>query len=264
MTFLMFLGCSLVAFGPALALFIMFISKSSQLIILMIGSSFFWLVSILASSIVWYIFVPLRTYFAFIIPFAVLLQEGMRWLFFKLYAKAEKGFMDNSKTATAATRSLDNFLASLAIGLGFGLTHGVVMYGSVLAGSLGPGSLFTPACPQISLFLLSAVFALAFIAMHVLLSVISFDAFRASSWRPFLLKFSLICGSHLVISLLTLLNEKGGSCLASAGLVYVVLTLIGVAAAKVALSSPSLLLKPDGYRATSVDPNPFRPLSADE
>jgi anterior pharynx defective protein 1 len=241
MTLLMFIGCSLVAFGPALALFIMFISKSGQLVVLMIGSSFFWLVSILVSSIVWYIFVPLRTYFAFIIPFAVLLQEGMRWLFFKLYLKAERGLTMGSKSGVGIPHTLDNFSASLAIGLGFGLTHGVVMYGSVLVAAIGPGSLFVPACPQISLFLLSAMFALAFITMHVLLSVISFDAFRLRDWKPFLLKTSAIGFTHLLIAYLTLLNQKGGSCVAALSTVYVVIALIAVFAAKTSFSSIHLL-----------------------
>jgi hypothetical protein len=51
-----------------------------------VPSSFFWLLSILLTSIVWYVLVPLRTHYWFIVPFAVLLQEAMRWVFFKLYA----------------------------------------------------------------------------------------------------------------------------------------------------------------------------------
>jgi hypothetical protein len=34
----------------------------------------------------WYVLVPLRTHYWFIVPFAVLLQEAMRWAFYKLYA----------------------------------------------------------------------------------------------------------------------------------------------------------------------------------
>jgi hypothetical protein len=109
--------------------------------------------------------------------------------------------------------------------MGFGLTHGTVMYGSVLANAYGPGTLFAPACPSVSLFLLSgtsspsfsprlsgdgdgnaflyaAVFALAFIAMHVLLSVLSFDAFKMTEWKSFLIKTGVMLGGHLVISFL--------------------------------------------------------------
>jgi hypothetical protein len=37
MTYLMLSGCALIAFGPALALFWMFIAPSAQLVVLMVG-----------------------------------------------------------------------------------------------------------------------------------------------------------------------------------------------------------------------------------
>lgn len=236
-------GCALIAFGPALALFWMFIAPSAQLVVLMVGSSFFWLLSILLTSMLWYVLVPLRTHYWFIVPFAVLLQEAMRWAFYKLYAKAQKAFTGGSSPNVAVPHALDYFSASLAIGLGFGFTHGVVMYGSVLASANGPGSLYAPACPSVSLFLLSAVFALAFITMHVLLSVLSFDAYKVTEWRPFLIKTGVMAGGHFVISLLTLLNQEGGSCVASAVLVYLALAVLALFTARVAFTSPHLLRK---------------------
>eukprot|EP01090_Pellita_catalonica_P012083 TRINITY_DN254_c0_g1_i1.p1 TRINITY_DN254_c0_g1~~TRINITY_DN254_c0_g1_i1.p1 ORF type:complete len:251 (-),score=15.98 TRINITY_DN254_c0_g1_i1:53-805(-) len=243
----LFLGCVLVAFGPAFALFILFISKSGQLIVLSIGSSFFWLLSIVCSSIVWIVFAPVRKYYPFIIPFSVILQEGMRFIFYKIYMKAgERGFTEgvSEKLGLQQSRSLDYFSSALAIGFGFGLTHAVIMYGSVLVWATeGAGTLVTLACPQISLFLLAAIFALAFMTMHVFFSVISFDAFKESKWKNFVLKSGGMVIGHLVLSFLTLLNQQGGNCYASIILVYLVLAVIGVFAAKIAMSSRHLLRK---------------------
>lgn len=241
MTLFMLTGCALIAFGPAIALFVLFVLPSAQLVVLMVGSSFFWLLSILFTSIVWYILVPLRTYYWFIVPFAVLFQEVTRWAFYQLYTKAQKGFSARASTSIPVPQALDYFAASLAIGLGFGLTQGVVMYGSVLVDAYGPGTLFAPACSSISLFLLSAVFSLAFIIMHVLLSVLSFDAFKMTTRNAFVLKVAIIFGAHLAISLLTLLNQQGGSCIAAVVLVYAALVVLGVFTTHTSFNSPHLL-----------------------
>jgi hypothetical protein len=37
MTYLMLAGCALIAFGPALALFWIFLAQSAQLVVLMVG-----------------------------------------------------------------------------------------------------------------------------------------------------------------------------------------------------------------------------------
>ena len=42
-----------------------------------------------------------------------------------------------------------------AAGLGFGLVHCVLMYGSILGSALGPGTVFSPHCSQFSTFVVS-------------------------------------------------------------------------------------------------------------
>ena len=44
-----------------------------------------------------------------------------------------------------------------AAGIGFGLCHTILMYGSVLGNALGPGTLFSPHCPQMSTFVLTGM-----------------------------------------------------------------------------------------------------------
>ncbi|KAL6059616.1 Aph-1 protein, variant 2 [Balamuthia mandrillaris] len=182
----------------------------------------------------------MRTHLLFILPFAVLFQEAMRWVFHKVYIRAEKGLTRESGGG-ANPFSFDYFSASLAIGLGFGVCQATIMYGTILTEAGGPGSLYTPACPHVSLFILSAVLALASIAMHVFLTIIAFDTFKTMAWRPFLFKCGIIVGGHLVISLMTLLNQEGGNCLASMVVIYVVLALIGAFALWLSFTSVHLL-----------------------
>jgi len=237
MGFLTFFACSLLAFGPALALFLVFLLNRAPLIVLCLGSSLFWIVSIILSSIIWYEALPFRTSFAFVIPFSVLVQEAMRWAFYQLFCLTKttlsKSVSAHSSGVTVE-KALDPFGSSIAIGLGFGLTHAVVMYGSILVESTGPGTLLAPGCKDISIFVLSAFFSSAFIMMHVLLSLISFDVFRkGNTRRSCAIGSSIIVGAHLAMSFLTLLNQEGGSCLSSMLLVSCVLIILGIHAVTV-------------------------------
>src|SRR4051794_33540531 len=42
-----------------------------------------------------------------------------------------------------------------AAGLGFGVIHCVLLYGTILASSLGPGTFYADHCPQMSTFVVS-------------------------------------------------------------------------------------------------------------
>jgi hypothetical protein len=47
--------------------------------------------------------------------------------------------------------------------------------------------------------------------MHVLLSVLSFDAYKVTEWRSFLIKTGVMAGGHFVISLLVLTTHSSPS-----------------------------------------------------
>jgi len=266
MTWLLFSGCSLIAFSPAVIIFVLFIAKSSQLVVLSVGSSFFWLCSVLLSSTTWLIFLHLRSEYIFILFYSVLIQESMRIVFYTLFLKAERrGFtqgvstllfspfkssssynrLDRTRSETEKRRErvMDYFSSALAIGLGFGVTHSMIMYGSILAHASGRGNLMSEACGNISVFVLSAIMAVAFTVMHVFLSLCAFDALCAKKWIDLIWKFGVVVAAHLLLSLLTLLNQKGGSCIASIVLVYAVLLGMGGYTFRVVYSSLSLVHK---------------------
>jgi len=214
----MFFGCIFIAYSPAFAIFLFGIMGSPRLVILCIGSAFFWLLGILFSSIWWFIIPPLRTAFFWTIPWSVFFQELFRFLFFYLYVRAEKGFVRAHQTARLTTHP-DDLRASLALGLGSGVTHSMVTYLSILWDATGPGTYFSPSCPSVSLFLISALLSFCFILFHVLWSIVAFEGFREKNYK----KMGGVVACHLVASLLTLLNLPGGSCVASVILLFLLL-----------------------------------------
>ncbi|XP_055648636.1 gamma-secretase subunit Aph-1b-like [Falco peregrinus] len=100
MTLAIFFGCTFIAFGPTLGLFLFTIARDLLRIIILIAGSvphrcraFFWLVSLLLSSLIWFITVkvsdpqdePLQKgLLIFGVMFSVLLQEAFRFLYYKL------------------------------------------------------------------------------------------------------------------------------------------------------------------------------------
>lgn len=226
MGYALFFGCMFIAFGPAIAIFYFNISKNPQLIILTIGSSFFWLISILLASVWWYIIPPLQDFLFWTILWSVFFQETGRLLFFKVYSLAQKGVISSNVQQTSHLMSHpDSFATSIAFGIGTGVTYCCVMYLSVLWEATGPGTYFSPSCPSISIFILSAVLSFCFILFHVFWSIFSFDGFRQKSYWKLLAVF--LC--HLSASSLTMLNIQGGSCVASLILIFLLLIVSAIA-----------------------------------
>ena len=77
MTLAEFFSCSLLAFGPPIAMFALTIANDPIRIIIMIAAAFGWLLSFLVSSLIWYAVVPLRTYLAFGMVFAIIIQVSL-------------------------------------------------------------------------------------------------------------------------------------------------------------------------------------------
>lgn len=74
MTLAEFFSCSLLAFGAPLVMFGFTIAHDPIRIIIMLVAAFGWLLAFLLSSLVWFAVVPLRTYLAFGMVFAVIFQ----------------------------------------------------------------------------------------------------------------------------------------------------------------------------------------------
>ncbi|XP_039346161.1 gamma-secretase subunit APH-1B isoform X2 [Mauremys reevesii] len=168
MTAAVFIGCSFIAFGPALALCVCTIAAEPLRLVFLIAGGFFWLVSLLLSSLVWFIAVQIggsnnasvkKNLLIFGVVFSVLLQEVFRFAYYKLLKKANKGLMTISQEETI----------------------------------------------PISVRLLSYAFmTLAIVLLHVFWGIVFFDACEKKKWWA----LALVILSHLLVSGLTFLNPQ--------------------------------------------------------
>ncbi|KAF7648920.1 hypothetical protein LDENG_00150210, partial [Lucifuga dentata] len=99
MTAAVFFGCTFIAFGPAIALFLFTIAREPLRVIFLIAGAFFWLVSLLLASLVWFVSVQVsdrdstaqqKGLLVFGVLLSVLLQEIFRFAYYKLLN--DKGF----------------------------------------------------------------------------------------------------------------------------------------------------------------------------
>ena len=176
----LFLGCTLIAFGPIFAFFYRIVLKRPQLTILAVASSFFWLLSLLLSSLVCSI--PSLIEITWLVAvLSVLIQEGFRYLFVKLYFYA----FEKVKFKLAGTRDilpLNDLSAAIASGVGTGTIYTLIMYGQVGSYTLTePGTIYREICPSMSLYLTTALLCCFFSLLHVMLMVLAFHAYRRQS-----------------------------------------------------------------------------------
>nr|XP_061811328.1 gamma-secretase subunit Aph-1b isoform X2 [Nerophis lumbriciformis] len=109
MTAAVFFGCTFIAFGPAISLFLFTIAREPLRVIFLIAGAFFWLVSLLLSSLVWFISVQIsnkdsaaqqKGLLIFGVVLSVLLQETFRFAYYKLLKKANEGLLTLSQEET--------------------------------------------------------------------------------------------------------------------------------------------------------------------
>ncbi|TPX70588.1 hypothetical protein SpCBS45565_g01659 [Spizellomyces sp. 'palustris'] len=201
MTLISFFGNALTAYGPALAVFLLYVARNAQLVILLMTSAFFWLLSILFSSVFWYIIKPLQNVPVGTIFVAVTLQELFRFLFFKLMSKAEKGLNTIAKTPNSPLNRPAN---AFVTGLGFGIMSGLTLYLSQLAESSGPAILACNSCPGMDVFFVGALTTCLFIFLHSVWNMVAFDGWYRGQWLP----FGFVMISHYAASYGTLLTPS--------------------------------------------------------
>ncbi|XP_067871362.1 gamma-secretase subunit Aph-1b-like isoform X4 [Heterodontus francisci] len=207
-----FFGCTFIAFGPALSLFLFTIAREPLRVILLIAGAFFWLVSLLLSSLVWVVAVQLSDKNNAVMQkgllilgaiFSVLLQELIRFAYYKLLKKANEGLLaiTQEEMVPISMRQL-----AYVSGLGFGIMSGAFSVVNILADSLGPGTVgIHGESPHF--FLLSAFMTLAIILLHVFWGIIYFDACEKKKWWA----LAAVVLSHLVVS--SVVDIKGSSAL---------------------------------------------------
>lgn len=226
MTVSVFFGCTFIAFGPALSLYILTIATDPLRIIFLIAGAFFWLVSLLFSSLVWFIALRVsnnkdaslqRDLLVFGVVISVLLQEIFRFAYYRLLKKANKGLITISQEETMPISIIQLAYVS---GLGFGIMSGIFSLVNILVDSLGPGTVGIHGDTPLY-FISSAFMTLAIVLLHVFWGVVFFDACEKKNWWALL----LVIFSHLLVSGLTFLNPRYESSILP---IYVVVFLVGV------------------------------------
>lgn len=226
MTAAVFFGCTFIAFGPAVSLFVFTIAREPLRVIFLIAGAFFWLVSLLLASLVWFISVQIsnqesasqqKGLLIFGVVLSVLLQETFRFAYYKLLKKANEGLLalSQEETMPISVRQL-----AFVSGLGFGFMSGAFSVVNILADSVGPGTVGIHGDSQ-HYFLSSAFMTMAIILLHMFWGVIFFDGCEKQRW----LAVAAVVISHLVVSCLTFQNPQYVSSLVPT---YVIMVFMGV------------------------------------
>ncbi|KAM6228418.1 gamma-secretase subunit Aph-1b-like [Spheniscus humboldti] len=207
MTLAIFFGCTFIAFGPALGLFLFTIARDPLRIIILIAGAFFWLVSLLLSSLIWFIAVkasnpldePLQKgLLIFGVMFSVLLQEAFRFLYYKLLRKAIEGLVALSEDGCSPI-SIQQM--AYVAGVGFGLMSGAFSMINLLADTLGPGTVGIHGDSQLY-FLTSAFMTMVLIFLHTFWGILFFHGCEHQHWW----EITAVIVMHLAVSGLTFCN----------------------------------------------------------
>eukprot|EP00898_Chlorokybus_atmophyticus_P005394 jgi/Chlat1/5856/Chrsp4S06236 len=205
-----FTGYLLIGIGPGLALFFVGLAKKSYYVLVTLTSCFFWLLALLLASLLRPLLLSSSRasgIFAYttLVVLSVALLECSRLLLWlltrRMQAKldevaAHKGSLPMSEGEKLTT--------ALAGGLGQGFAHSAIFFVAILTPSLGPGTFYLDACPQMPYFLAAGN------------TVAAFDAFSCGNKR----RIGGVAGLHFAAALLCLLNLAPSGCLASIPLVF--------------------------------------------
>jgi len=223
-----FLGCLMTIFAPALAVFLTLTTKSAQLTICTAGSAFFWLLSAILSSLIWTIVPPLQGWYLWAIPWKVASEELCRYAFFRLYNKADAGF-EKFAAQVPNAKKMNFYSAALSSGVGYGVSSVLITYVPTLTESLGPGTYYLSSCPSVNYFILISFIGMFNIILQPFLNIIAFEGYKRKS-KP---KILFVWLSHLAFSLLTLFNLPNGSCIASLLSLFTVDCIVGFVACSI-------------------------------
>lgn len=102
---------------------------------------------------------------------------------------------------------LDKLYVSLAWGCGHAACHIIFFFVSFLSLTNGSGTYYLDTCPQMSIFLMAALYSLAFGMLLSAVTVINFEGFHSGNW----LHVAIAPAAHFTASLLVSNGETFGS-----------------------------------------------------
>jgi hypothetical protein len=246
-SFLSFSGVIVAAFSPALVLLFTVVTSQPVLIILSVFAAFLWLCAITVVAGIWWVLVPARGLLWLLVLYAVVAQEICRYATYSLFQRLMSGLHAAGLLRASTTQTAAQVVPpAISSGLGAGIMQVLIMYGDVLGGSLLPGTLYSRACSGLSVFAVDALLSCAFIVLNVLLS---FIGWTTAYPRGDPMMHAAIVMLHLLASGSTLLIaspfiDQGNGCGVALPLLYAVVLLAALLAAKVASTSMCIARKP--------------------
>ena len=196
----------LATFSPALVLCYTTLSDDAMTLIIAIFAAFLWACAMSIVALIWAAIPPLQSQLWLLMLYAVPLQEFARWSTWALYERLMSGLRSAGLEPSERGRTAASVMpAAVASGLGAGVMQVLTLHGDILAGSMRPGTLYSPACSSLSIFALDALTNLASIVLNVLLSVLGWTAAYPRKSRRGIGAIVLL---HLLASGATLLNTQ--------------------------------------------------------
>uniref|UniRef100_A0A8D8LIC1 Gamma-secretase subunit Aph-1 n=1 Tax=Cacopsylla melanoneura TaxID=428564 RepID=A0A8D8LIC1_9HEMI len=213
MTYMEFLGCTMTAFGPIIAMFLTTIMQDPVKVIILVASAFFWLLSLLVSSIVWFI-IRNQCNIIFGVIISVLCQEVFRYILYLILQKSRGGLQYVSDRNT-----MDNTYAMAYVsGLGFGIISAAFSLLNVLDQVSGPGTMGLKGDSQYFGFITS-ITTCCFSLLHIFWALIFF---RGVEIKNRSLVASVVL-SHVFISSYTWYMSSSGTVLGLFSMIFIVL-----------------------------------------
>ena len=176
----MFLGCAMIALGPALSIFYWVIGENAVLVCCFVFSGFLWVCSFTLGSV----FYKIAASEVWILVLATVATcELARWGLYVMARDSARHIFSSSQSTVAPKDSLTRRPAvAIACGLGLGVAQTMVAHGQVLVESRGPGTYYSEGCSVMPYFVSVAVQCALLTVVQVLWTLLLFDGLRRS--RP--------------------------------------------------------------------------------
>ncbi|KAH7306659.1 hypothetical protein KP509_22G023800 [Ceratopteris richardii] len=214
------IGYTLLALGPAFALFVSVIAAKPLLVLFVLTSALIWLVSLIILSAFWRAFLPIGSSWLLVLLLVtcVSFQELIRPVFWFSYKKLE-GLLNAlaQRMSKPELKYYETMQIALAGGLGHGIAHAVFFCLSLLTPSFGKATFYVDSCKQMPLFLVAAMLSLSFLIIHTFSMIVAFNGYDDG-------KRSLVVfapAMHFAAAFLSLVNLFQGGCMVGVPLVLV-------------------------------------------
>lgn len=245
-------AAALLQLGPPLVLYCALIAPKSLLILVSLGSAFYWATTVLLISALLRGFLPLGPSvlgYASLVSLAVIAEEAARYGLWLLHRRAVRMLQHlASKNPGWTFLKSDEVRMAFAAGFGHAAVHMLVFSVSWLGLTSGKGVLYTRTCTAMSFAPAAAYIGLGFFFLHCGSMVMAFDGLAGGrTWQAV-----AVAAAHLAVSLLTVLNVAGDSCVA--------VTAVEVAAGCAMLAWAALTFRTQAH-APSVQ---YAPIADDE